>query len=318
MPNYSDLAIFSGNSHPALAKAICQHLGTTLRGADVFQFSNENIFVRLHQSVRSQDVFVVQTFSSPVNHNIMELLIMLDTIKRASAGRITAVIPYFAYGRTDRKNQPRVPITARLLADLIATAGADRFLTLDLHAGQIQGFFSIPGDELTALSILSRHFVAKHWNPAQVVVVATDIGAAKKAEEFAHTLKATLAIVQKHRFGDTGRTQALNLIGEVEGKTAILYDDEIDTGGSLLTAAEIVLHNGAAEVYACCTHPVLSGPAVERLRNGPFKEIVVTDTIPLPPAKQLPQIIVLSVAPLLGEVIRRIHRGSSVGEIFRE
>ncbi|HMA37448.1 MAG TPA: ribose-phosphate pyrophosphokinase [Chloroflexia bacterium] len=309
-----ELIIFSGNANPALARAVCAYLGIPLGQADVFSFSNENIFVKLNESVRANDVFIIQPTCSPVNRSIMELLIMIDAVKRASANRVTAVLPYYAYGRTDKKDQPRVPITARLIADLITVAGAHRVLTVDLHAGQIQGFFNLPVDELTAVYLLARHFRDKQLpNP---VVVSTDIGNAKRARNFAELVGAPLAIIEKRRLGNDGRTEALNLIGNVQGHQAILVDDEVDTGGSITQAARQVVDEGATVVYACCVHPVLSGPAIERLQASPISEIVTTDTIPIPPEKQIAKMITLSVAPLIGEAIQRVHSGASVGMMF--
>ncbi|MFQ6057283.1 MAG: ribose-phosphate diphosphokinase [Anaerolineae bacterium] len=313
---YGELAVFSGRANQALAEEICRYLGVPLRGADVFQFPNENIFVRLHGSVRSQDVFLIQPTCCPVNTNIMELLIFIDCLRRDSAGRITAVVPYYAYGRTDKKDQPRVPITARLVADLITVAGADRFLTIDLHAGQIQGFFTIPVDDITAFHMLSDYFIQKGVEDA--VVIAPDVGASKKARNFAQELGVPLAIVEKRRVLDGSKTRALNLIGEVRGRNAIIFDDEIDTAGTVMEAAHFLKDQGAGDIYVCATHPVFSDPAVERLRAAGLKEIVVTNTIPIPPEKMLPHMTVLSVGPLLGEVIRRIHQGVSVGEMFNE
>ncbi len=309
-----DLSVFTGNANPRLAEAICLELGVPRGKAEVFQFSNENIFVRILDTVRERDVYVVQPFSSPVNVSIMELLIMSDALKRASAGRITAVIPYYAYGRTDKKDQPRVPITARLLADLITVAGADRVLTMTLHAGQIQGFFDLPVDELSALPILSRYFVDKRLG--DWVVVAPDLGAAKRARNFAERLGASLAVIEKRRLDKIGQSQVLNVIGEVAGRRAIIVDDEIDTAGSLVGAARVLTEAGVSEIYAACTHGVLSGPAIERLSATSIRELVITDTIPLPPEKQLPTITVLSVAELFAEAIRRIHGGRSVGDLF--
>jgi ribose-phosphate pyrophosphokinase len=257
---------------------------------------------------------VIQPICSPVNKSLVELLIMLDAFRRASAGRITAVIPYYGYGRTDKKDQPRVPITARLVADLITTAGANRVLTVDLHAPQIQGFFTIPVDELTALFILSQYFEKKKLE--NLVVVATDIGISKRARDLAARLNAPLAIIEKRRLGNSGATVTLNVIGEVEGMRALTVDDEIDTASSLVQAVNALLEHGASEVYACCTHPVLSGPAVERIATSPVKEVVVTDTIPVPPQKKLDKITVLSMASIIGEAIRRIHTGLSVGAMF--
>ncbi|OGO40668.1 MAG: ribose-phosphate pyrophosphokinase [Chloroflexi bacterium RBG_16_57_9] len=313
---YGELAIFSGTANRPLAQEIADYLGVSLRGADIIQFANTNTFVRLHGSVRSQDVFVVQPTSAPVNDNIMELLIMIDTLKRDSAGRITAVVPYYGYGRTDKKDQPRVPITARLVADMITVAGADRVIFNDLHAGQIQGFFTIPVDDITAFHILRDYFLQK--NLGQIAVVAADVGATKRARNMAQALDAPLAIIEKRRQLDGSRATALNLIGDVQGCNCIIIDDEIDTAGTIVQAANFLKHKGAQDVYASVTHPVLSDPATERLREAPFKEIVVTNTIVMPPHKRLPNITTLSVGPLLGEVIRRIHLGISVGEMFNE
>lgn len=315
-PMYGELALYSGTANQPLAEEIAISLDTGLRGADVFQFANENIFVRLHGSVRSDDVFVVQSMTVPVHKNIMELLIMLDTMRRDSAGRISAVVPYFAYGRTDKKDQPRVPITARLLADLITVAGADRVLTMDLHAGQIQGFFTIPVDEISAFNLLRDYFLEKQIE--DTVVVAADIGAAKKSRNFAEALDVPLAIIEKRRAIDGDKATALNIIGHVKGCNAIIFDDEIDTAGTMTSAAYFLKEWGVRDIYACATHAVLSTPAPRRLKEAPFKEIVVTNTIDIPRRKRPPNLTILSVGPLLGEVIRRIHFGISVGEMFNE
>ena len=312
---YQDLRIFSGNAHPDLARAICSYLRTAFGACEVFEFSNENVFVRVQDNVRQRDVFIVQPLVSPVNTNIMELLIMIDAMKRASAGRVTAVVPYYAYGRSDKKDQPRVPITARLLANLIETAGADRLLTVDLHAGQIQGFFNIPVDELTALFMISRYF--KDMDLKNLVVVATDIGASKRARNVAQSLNAPLAIIEKRRLDNDDESQVLNVIGEVEGMRALIVDDEIDTGTTIINAAETLKDRGVTDIYMACTHPVLSGSAAELLAAAPIKQLVVTDTIPISAEKHVPQIEVLSIAPLIGEAISRIHTGSSVGELFQ-
>ena len=315
-PLYQELKVFTGNAHPALACDICEYLEKPIGQCEVFEFSNENIFVRFLENIRARDVFLVQPIASPVNTRLMELFIMIDAAKRASAGRITAVVPYYGYGRSDKKDQPRVPITARLMANFIETAGADRLLTVDLHAGQVQGFFNIPVDELTALSLLARHFRDK--NLRDLTVVATDVGDAKRARHMADRLGTPIAIVEKRRIGNQERVEAVNIIGEVKGTSALIVDDEVDTAATLVATAEIVLSNGATEVYASATHPILSGPAVQRIEESPIKELVVTDTIPLRPEKRLPKITVLSVAPLLGEAIRRIHTGQSVGALFDE
>lgn len=324
---YGEIALYTCNANRPLAGEISEYLSVPLGGADIFKFSNQNTFCRLHSSVRGKDVFVVQPISVSyeengrtvsVNDNLMELLIMIDTLRRDSAGRITAVIPYFGYGRTDKKDQPRVPITARLVADLITVAGANRFLTVDLHAGQIQGFFSIPGDELTAFRHLSDYLCQKDLSNA--VVVAGDIGATKRARNFAQSLHVPLAIIEKRRIQlkDGSRAKSLNLIGEVRGKTCIIFDDEIDTAGTMIEAVEFVKAGGGGDIYACATHAVLSDPATERLTTAPIKEVIVTNTIPISPYKQLDKLTVISMASLLGEVIRRIHLGISVGELFNE
>ncbi len=309
-----ELKVFTGNAHPTLAKSVCDYLGIPLGKADVFEFSNENIFVRILENVRQRDVFVIQPICSPVNKSLLELLIMLDAFKRASAGRITAVIPYYAYGRTDKKDQPRVPITARLIADLITTAGANRLLTVDLHAPQIQGFFTIPVDELTAFPILSQYFKEKSLN--NLVVVATDIGISKRARDVAANLEAPLAIIEKRRLGNTDATETLNIIGEVQGMCALTVDDEVDTAGSLIGAINTLLKQGATEVYSCCIHPVFSGPAVQRIASSPVKEVVVIDTVPVTGNKNLDKITVLPIASLIGEAIHRIHTGLSIGAMF--
>ena len=311
---YGEIKLFSGTGCVELAEEISTLLRVPLSGRDIIEFPNENLFVRLHESVRGQDVFVIQTTSAPVNRNTMELLILLDTLKRASAGRITVVIPYLAYARSDKKDQPRVPITARLIADLITVAGADRYMLIDLHAGQIQGFFSIPGDELTAFPILSDYY--KNKDLKDEVVVSADLGFAKKARNFGVEQDAPLAFVEKRRTNDHGDSEALTLVGEVKGKTAIIVDDEVDTGGSIANAVKVVHEHGAREIYLSFTHAVFSGRAVDRLRDLPVKEIVTTNTIPIPPEKRLPNLTVLSIAPLLAGVIWRVHTGQSVGEMF--
>ncbi|HEX5014076.1 MAG TPA: ribose-phosphate pyrophosphokinase [Candidatus Limnocylindrales bacterium] len=311
---YADqFEIYHGNSNPDLARKICRYLGVETGKAEVFQFANENIFVRILDNVREKDVFLVQPTCHPVNQSIMELLILIDAFKRASAGRITAVIPYYAYGRSDKKDQPRVPITARLIADMITVAGADRVLTMDLHQGQIQGFFNIPVDELTAVHMLSNYFLHKHLDNT---VVVTDLGFAKRARAFAEALDAPLAVIEKRRIGNLDRAELMNVIGDVRGRRAIIVDDEIDTAGTLIEIVRALEREGVTEIYACATHGVLSDPAVERLRDSGVEEIVLTDTVPLPPAKRLPKITTISVAPLIGEAIRRIHRGESVGALF--
>jgi len=311
----NELRVFSGTAHPALAASICKYLNIPLGKAEVFEFSNENIFVRILENVRERDVFVIQPVCSPVNRSLVELLIMLDAFRRASAGRITAVLPYYGYGRTDKKDQPRVPITARLIADLITTAGANRLLTMDLHVPQIQGFFTIPVDELTARAVLAQYVKNKALD--NLVVVATDIGISKTARDMAAKLDAPLAIIEKRRLGNADATETLNIIGEVKGMCALTVDDEIDTAGSLVGVVDALLKHGVTEVYACCTHPVLSGPAIQRIAASPVKEVVVSDTIPVDDLKKLDKITVLPVSALIGEAIHRIHTGLSVGEMFQ-
>ena len=316
MPMFEDLKVISGNAHPAIASDICAYLGIGVAECEVFKFSNDNTFVRIRENVRERDVFVVQPISAPVNDHIMELLIMIDAARRASAGRITAVIPYYAYGRSDKKDQPRVPITARLVANIITVAGADRVLTVDLHAGQIQGFFNIPVDELTAVPMLARSFQER--DVSNVVVAATDVGDAKRARDTAHILDAPIAIVEKHRMGNQDRVEAVSLIGDVDGKTALIVDDEIGTGGTVAATADALKEYGAAEIYCSVTHPVLSGKAPQLLEDSVIKEIVVTDTLPIPGEKNTTKTKILSVAALLGEAIHRIHSGMSVGAMFEK
>lgn len=326
---YGDLMIFSGTANRPLAEAVAAQLKVKLGGADIRRFDNSDTFVQLHQSVRAKDVFVIQPTAAPVNDNLMELLIFIDTLKRDSAGRITAVIPYYGYGRTDKKDQPRVPITARLVADLLAVAGADRVLTLDLHAKQIQGFFSIPCDELPALDLFVAHFKAHPL--ANAAVVAPDIGSVRRARNFADKLAQPaaggekiplpLAVVEKQRSLDGKYTVEFNLIGDVAGKNVIIVDDEIDTAGTLVKAANYVKARGALDVCACATHAILSVDAPERIRDSALSSVIVTDTVEISESKRQrsgDKLQVLSIAPLLADVILRIHEGRSVGELFQE
>ena len=307
--------IFAGNSHPQLVRDICDYLGQDIGQVEVFKFSNDNTFVKILENVRQKDVFILQSTIEPVNDHIMEMLIMIDAAKRASAGRITAVVPYYSYARTDKKDQPRVPITGRLVADLLETAGADRVVMIDLHAGQVQGFFQVPVDELTAMPRQVEYFLDRNLDDP--VVVATDIGITKKARDFANWISTPLAIVEKRRVGNEDRVESLNVIGSVDGRLAILFDDEIGAGGTMIAAAEAVIAAGAKEIYVVATHGVLSGDASTRLAEKPYiKEVVITDTVPLPADKVNSKIKVISIAPLLGEAIRRIHEGRSVGELF--
>jgi ribose-phosphate pyrophosphokinase len=308
------LKLFSGNANPALANEICAYLGIGLGEATVSSFSDGEIRVRIEENVRGADVFVVQSCCHPVNTSIMELLIMIDALKRSSASRITAVIPYFGYGRQDRKDQPRVPISAKLVADLITTAGAHRVLTMDLHAGQIQGFFNIPVDHLYATPVLLDDISKGGWK--DLVVVSPDAGGVERARVFAKRLQAGLAIIDKRREGPN-HTQVMNIIGDVEGRPVLLLDDMIDTAGTIVQGAEACAEKGARRVWAGCTHPVLSGPALERLQTSCLTEVVVTNTIPLEGKDQrCPKLRVLSVAPLLGEAIIRIHEEESVSSLF--
>jgi len=309
-----NLKVFSGRAHPEFAREICRHLGTNLGAADIFKFSNDNTFVKINENVREDDVFVVQPSCHPVNDGFMELLIMIDALKRASIRRLTAVVPYFPYARSDKKDQPRIPITARLVADMLEVAGADRVLTMDLHAPQIQGFFRIPVDHLTAIPIMAEHFRQREWD--DLVVVAPDAGRAKMARSYADILGAPMAIVDKRRTGNDDQAVADRLIGEVRGMRALVVDDEVSTGGSLAQVVRTVLRHGAREVYAAVTHAVLSGNAAVRLQAEGLKELVVTNSLPISFGKRHPIITVISVAPLFAEAISRIHSGGSVSTLF--
>ncbi|MYE55215.1 MAG: ribose-phosphate pyrophosphokinase [Chloroflexi bacterium] len=315
MALYEDMKVFSGNAHRKLAKDICAYMDIPLGKCEVFKFSNDNTFVKILENIRQQDVFLVQPIAYPVNDHIMELLIMIDAAKRASAGRITAVVPYFAYARSDKKDQPRVPITARLVANLIETAGADRVLTLELHAGQIQGFFNIPLDELSAIPELAQHFKERQVEN-NIVVVATDAGDAKRARNMAYRLYAPLAIVEKVRMGNQERVESATLIGDVRDRTAIIVDDEIGTGGTVIATANTLRNHGARDIYCYAAHPVLAGNATEVLERSDIRQLVVTDSLPIPHIKMGTKTSVISVAPMLGEAIQRIHSGSSVGAMF--
>jgi ribose-phosphate pyrophosphokinase len=318
---YGNIKIYAGTASPELALQVAQHLNLPLSGRDITLFPNDNLFVRLHSSVRGQDVYVIQSTSRPVHRNLMELLIMLQTLRLDSAGRVTAVFPYMCYSRSDKTDKPRVPITARLVADMIVIAGANRYMTLDLHAGQIQGFFSIPGDVLTAFHILKEHVQQLQPKMKDPVVVSADLGFAKKARNFAAGINAPIAFVEKRRSGSGNSTQALTLIGSVESRDAIIVDDELDTGGSICQAVELVKSKGAQDVYVVVVHPVFSPPAVDRLEALAIKQLITTDTIQIPHqdrARLSNKLTVLSIAPLIGEVIRRAHEGRSVGEMFNE
>lgn len=318
---YGSIKLYAGTGSPDLAQKISEYLGEPLCGRDVIEFPNENLFVKLHSSVRGQDVYIIQTTSQPVHRNLMELLIMLQTLRLDSAARVTAVIPYLAYGRSDKKDQPRVPITARLVTDMIEIAGADRYMIIDPHAGQVQGFFSIPGDVLTAYHLITDYFIRQREQLFEPVVVSVDLGFAKKGRNLAAALGAPMAFIEKRRLANDATAEALTLIGSVANKDVILVDDEVDTGSSICEAVNLVKKEGARDVYVAFVHAILSANAAERLAALPIRHIITTDTVPISPAKQAilgERLEILSVAPLLGEVIRRAHEGRSVGEMFNE
>jgi ribose-phosphate pyrophosphokinase len=321
MKVYGGIKLYAGTGSPELAKKISDYVKAPLCGRDIIQFPNENLFVKLHSSVRGQDVYLIQTTSSPVHRNLMELLILLQTLKLDSAARVTAVIPYLAYGRSDKKDQPRVPITARLIADMIEVAGAERYMLLDPHAGQVQGFFSIPGDVLTGFHIISEYLKTLLPKMKDPVVVTVDLGFAKKGRNLAATIDAPIAFIEKRRVANDAKAQALTIIGEVNNRDVILVDDEIDTGGSISQAVDLVKENGARNVYVVCIHAIFSSNAVDRITAMPVTEFITTDTVPIPPEKLTllkDRLTVLSIAPLIGEVILRAHEGRSVGEMFNE
>jgi ribose-phosphate pyrophosphokinase len=311
-----EVIIFAGSSNPSLAGDICRYLGTKLASAEVGRFSDGEIQVEITENVRGGDVFVIQSTSPPTNDNIMELLLILDALRRASAGRITAVVPYYGYARQDRKVAPRVPISAKLVADLITVAGAARVLTMDLHAGQIQGFFNIPVDNVYATPVLLRYIRERVVDGEPVTVVSPDAGGVERARAFAKRLDANLAIIDKRRAAPN-EVAEMAVIGDVTGRVAVIIDDIVDTAGTIVAAADALRAAGAQDVFACCTHPVLSGPAIDRLTKSSLKKLVVTDTIPLSAnARQAPNIAVLSVAHLIGEAIRRIHNEESISSLF--
>jgi ribose-phosphate pyrophosphokinase len=321
MKVYGGIKLYAGTGSADLAQRVADYLKQPLCGRDIIQFPNENLFVKLHTSVRGQDVYLIQTTSSPVHRNLMELLIMIQTLKLDSAARITAVIPYLAYGRSDKKDQPRVPITARLIADMIEVAGADRYIIIEPHAGQVQGFFSVPGDVLTAFHEIMEYLVDIKPGLKDPVVVTVDLGFAKKGRNVAASIDAPIAFIEKRRVANDAKAQALTIIGDVKERDVILVDDEIDTGGSIVQAVNLVKQHGARDVYVVCVHPIFSSSAAERLASLPVKQFITTDTVPLPPEKASllgDRIKVLTVSSLLGEVILRAHEGRSVGEMFNE
>ena len=308
-----ELLVFSGNANPELAKEICDYLDIEVGKALIGRFSEGEIRVKIEQDARGRDVFVIQPTCPPVNENFMELLIMIDALKRASARRITAVLPYYGYARQDRKDQPRVPITAKLAANLITVAGADRVLTIDLHAGQIQGFFDIPLDHLFAVDVFVEYF--SRLKVKNLVVVSPDVGGIKMARAYAKRLKALLAVVDKRRVNDK-EAEVMHILGEVKGKNVVIVDDMVATAGSLIEAAASLKKAGAKDIYAAITHPILSGPAIERIKKSDLKELMVTNTIPLTKGKNIKKIKVLSIGPLLAEAIKRIHKEESVSSLF--
>lgn len=318
---YGDIKLFAGTASNDLAEKISKYLKVRISDHTVYHFDNDNLWVRLHNSVRGQDVYIIQTTSRPIHRNIFELLITLQTLRLDSAGRVTAVVPYFSYGRSDKKDKPRTPITARLIADMIEVAGADRYMTLDLHAGQIQGFFSIPGDVISAFHILTEIVEERLPEMQNPVALTVDLGFAKKGRNFAAELDIPIAFVEKRRSGKKDHAEALSLIGDVKDRDVIIVDDEVDTAGSIQQAVQVAKENGAKDIYLTFIHPVFSPPAAKRLADLPIKQIFTTDTVPLSPENQellKDKLMICSVAPLLGEVILRAHEGRSVGEMFNE
>jgi ribose-phosphate pyrophosphokinase len=312
------IKIFTGNSHPDLAKEIADILKMDVGNSKVSTFSDGEISVDINETVRGRDVFIIQSTNNPVNDNLMEILIMIDAFKRASAGRITAVMPYYGYARQDRKAKARDPITAKLVADLLTAAGADRVLTMDLHASQIQGYFNIPLDNLLGAPILARYFVEKGFgNRDDVVVVSPDLGSVTRARKFADKLNTQIAIIDKRR-PKPNVSEVMNIIGDIKDKTVILVDDMIDTAGTITNGADALIERGAKEVYACCTHAVLSGPAIERIKNSAIKELVMLNTIKLPEEKMLDKFTILSIAPVFAEAIKRIYGDMSVSKLFED
>ncbi len=306
--------VFTGRSNRGLAEDICRYMDVPLGRCMIRDFADKEIFVKIDENVRGGDVFVIQSICNPGNTHLMEMLIMIDALKRSSAKRITSVLPYYGYARQDRKVEPRVPITAKLVAKILETAGTDRVLTIDLHAGQIQGFFNVPVDDLFAMNVMVKYI--KEQRLENLIVISPDAGGVERARAFAKRLNASLAIIDKRR-EVANEAKAMNIIGDVEGKVAFIVDDMIDTAGTLMEATNALLAKGAKEVHACCSHPVFSGPAAERINASPIKSIVATNTIPLPEAlKNNPKVKILSVAPLLGEAILRIHRETSVSSLF--
>jgi len=315
----NSLKIFACKSSEEFALKVCDQIGIELGKKDTFKFKNDNTFVRILETVREDDVYVFQTTEPPVDERVMELLITIDALKRASAKRITAVVPYYPYARSDKKDQPRVPITAKLVADLLVTAGANRVLACDLHNPAIQGFMEIPIDQLRAKDILTGYFRRMiNGEVDKYVVVATDAGSSKNAYKYAKRLGTEIALVDKQRSGNDDRAIASHVIGDVKGKTCVIFDDEIDTGGSIIEAVRVLEENGAKDIYACCTHGVLSADAVEKVKKSSIKELVITNTVPLPKEKQIDKIKVLDIAPLFGKAILKIHNGEAISDLFED
>lgn len=313
----TDVKIFAGTSNVELAKKIGEKYGLPLGEVEIVRFKDGEVYVRVDETVRGRDVFIVQSTSEPVNENLMELLIFIDALKRASARSINVIIPYYGYARQDRKSSPREPITSKLVANLLTKAGANRIVTMDLHADQIQGFFDIPVDHMQALPLLAKYFIQKGLYGEEIVVVSPDIGGVKRARKLAEWLDCKIAIIDKRR-PKPNMSEVMNLIGEVEGKTAIFIDDMIDTAGTITNGAEAIMARGAKEAYACCTHGVFSDPAIERLQASCLKEVIITDSIALPEAKQIDKVKVISVDEVLAEAMRRIVNNQSVSELFEK
>ena len=310
-----NMKVFScSESAEKFTEEVCNYLNIEKGKVNRIKFKNDNNFVQILETVREKDVFLIQTTQPPVNERIMEMLIMVDAMKRATARRITLVLPYYMYSRTDKKDQPRVPVTAKLLAQLIEAAGVNRVLTCDLHNPAIQAYFDINVDVLTAKSHLEKYFDQK--NIEDIVVVATDAGSSKKAYKYAEHFNCPIALIDKRRTGNDDNATATNMIGEIEGKTALIFDDEVDTAGSIMETVKVVKEFGAKDVYVGCTHGVLSGPAIERIKNSEIKELVMTNTIPLTPEKQIDKIVVVSMSELFAEAMKRIHEATSIGELF--
>ena len=310
----NQIKIFACPTAEEFTKEVCESLGLPKGEVECYKFANDNNFVQYKESVREQDIYLIQTTQPPVNERIMELLIMVDAAKRASAGRINVVLPYFIYSRSDKKDQPRVPVTARLFAELLEAAGVDRVITCDLHNPAIQAYFNIPCDRLTGQHLLQSYFDAK--NIESKVVIATDAGSSKKAYKYSTYFKCPMALIDKRRAGNDDKAVAANIIGEVKGQTALIFDDEVSTAGTMVEAARILQENGAKEIYAACTHGILCGPAIDRIANSPIKELVVTNTVPLTEEKKIGKIKVLSIAPLFAEAIKRVHEAKPLGDLF--